>query len=95
MAIHGARYHGKANRLNSMQGFGMQRNHKMILSSRNIKKTVVMAILVTCYCQKANQAQFPLQQTYTETLVDTCAQVLNIKYPQNYKFKNSAGKVLS
>ena len=50
----------KANQLQSMQGFGMQRTPQKFLSPRNIK-SVAKALHVTDYCQKANQPQLPLQ----------------------------------
>ena len=76
-----ARCYHKANQLLSMQGFGMQRAHKINFKPKKHKKVLT---LVNGYYQKTNQHQFPLQGTYPDDLVNICGQVLNVKYTQNH-----------
>ena len=67
MATLVARYCRKTNLLQSVQGYGMQRTHKIIYKSKKQKKSVAMANLVARYCRKSNQLQsmqeFGMQRT--------------------------------
>ena len=68
MATIVARYCRKTNQLQSVQGYGRQRTHKIIYKSKKLKKSVAMAILVARYCRKTNQLQsvqgFGMQRTH-------------------------------
>ena len=57
MTTHVARYCRKTNQLQSVQGYGIQRNHKIIYKSKKQKKSIAMATLVARYCRKTSQLQ--------------------------------------
>ena len=47
-----ARYCGKSNQLQSVQGYGMHRTHKNICKPKKQKESDAMATLVASYCRK-------------------------------------------
>ena len=63
----------KTNQLQSVQGYGMQKTHKIIYKSKKQKKSVAMATLVARYCQKTSQLQsmqgFGMQRTHKNVYI--------------------------
>ena len=70
-----ARYYRKTNQLQSVQGYGRQRTHKIICKYKKQKKSVamVMATLVARYCRKTSQLQsvqgFGMQRTHKNVYI--------------------------
>ena len=73
MATIVARYCRKTNQLQSVQGYGRQRTHKIIYKSKKQKKSVAMAILVARYSRKTSQLQslqrFEMQRTHKNVYI--------------------------
>ena len=73
MATLVARYCQKTNQLQSVQGYGMQRTHKIIYKSKKQKKSIATATPVARYCRKTSQLQsvqgFGMQRTHTNVYI--------------------------
>ena len=71
MATLVARYCRKTNQLQSVQGYGMQRTHKIKVQKQ--KTSVAMATLVARYCRKTSQLQsvqgFGMQRTHKNVYI--------------------------